>query len=940
MNQKFHVDIWGTQKIKSEREFYLKERPALSQFYLIDGNREKLTGDEYGSIEFHIRESLPLSDEVRKIMSESDSTRYVYIAAGNDTENASIAKAFSKLVSGGNISINSQCDLETRDEDGIHYIHAEMDVKDNVEFSDIDRMSFNTHLVWSGSLNADLESKRKEYEADYYHASCLSNVLSIKYKLHYLGIELDDGVYKAANKFMGKFPADSSTRNKMIAAEHRRWVTEKICDGWTSMRVEDSLQYNDTKDVQGKRHICIVRSNENIGLTDEWRNHSTWDDADESKIKTLDELDAMSVRLHQAYKKYSKTENLDSIFTEGIDDYVMSLADGMVSFQEVFAEWFECLRELYNAFLVHEQESGKEEWTLSEYNMLHSRLIKTLDEECKDDELKKQAIKEKIVIINNAFQPVARCLKYHDYKKNDADLINNIPFILSYSDDIVMIVPVDYDVLAADWNDVNPTQLFSYVAAATVINPQKLYLPCIIPTKEKKKITDLIGQKIACFNDYFKRKRIHTDVRFVRCRDRISVTDVIDGEQGDRILFIEDNNNDVVRYDDRVTSEQAYLYTFDMINITFNAKNGADWINSIKRKVGITARDVAAFLGREAKVGIQPSLRRIDNRILFGIYKSNRVAWRNLCGMLKESENKNNSVIRFDKVTHDSSSECEDRDRRFYIVPYTCYRSANEILELFKDYHIVSNKSYIYRYSIDACKIVLFENSGCEDVLRKVFSKQDILSAGYRFELEEEKEKFVLRCDSLYIENIKYNFNQGEHGEDMLRILKELQNAGLISFKQKKESFDITYGSRQIKGLFMAEGNMLEVYTYYKSKELNSFDDVVTGIKFIRPRNKNDKNEIDCFVTKGFQTLIIECKARSLKRGENSKTLLLGFKEKLSQEVKKYGINGKGLLVVDSETGIPSVEGFDNVAVCSNFNKITNIGQVVSAQIKDYATRN
>lgn len=71
----------------------------------------------------------------------------------------------------------------------------------------------------------------------------------------------------------------------------------------------------------------------------------------------------------------------------------MSLADGMEHFQEVFIEWIECLRELYNIFLVHEQDSGREECTISEYNMLHSRLIKELDEECKEDELKKTSNK-------------------------------------------------------------------------------------------------------------------------------------------------------------------------------------------------------------------------------------------------------------------------------------------------------------------------------------------------------------------------------------------------------------------------------------------------------------------------------------------------------------------------------------------------------------------
>ena len=59
------------------------------------------------------------------------------------------------------------------------------------------------------------------------------------------------------------------------------------------------------------------------------------------------------------------------------------------------------------------------------------------------------------------------------------------------------------------------------------------------------------------------------------------------------------------------------------------------------------------------------------------------------------------------------------------------------------------------------------------------------------------------------------------------------------------------------------------------------------------------------------------------------------IKEELSRKVKKYGINGKGLLVIDSETGIPSVADFENVVVCSNFKKIINIGQVVIGLMKE-----
>ena len=131
----------------------------------------------------------------------------------------------------------------------------------------------------------------------------------------------------------------------------------------------------------------------------------------------------------------------------------------------------------------------------------------------------------------------------------------------------------------------------------------------------------------------------------------------------------------------------------------------------------------------------------------------------------------------------------------------------------------------------------------------------------------------------------------------------------------------------------MNEGNLLEIYTYYKARELNTFDDVVTGVIF---RNETGtENEIDCLATKGFKTVIVECKARGMRKGEKSKIELLGFKKGLQRKVKKYGINGCGLLVLDSETGIPEVEDIGGVEVCYKSGDILNIGEIMCNQIKN-----
>lgn len=930
MEKKIEIDVWGTSRIKSEKKFYLKERPALWEFFLIDDQEELLTGDSYGKINFHTCGDEYIKDKVKDIVAASGDVNYIYIAAGNDSENAKIAQSFSELLKHKNVSINSQCEHALQDKNGVHYICVKGELKNNRDYKELERMAFNAHLVWTRSLNAELERKKKQYLSDYYHASCISNVLSIKYKLHSFGIDLSEDVYKAAREFRG---VSGSAKRKMMAAEHRRWVTEKLCDGWVNMPIEDSLQYNDTKDIFGKRHVCILRSCEDDGLIGKWANHDAWDNADENALSELDELDSMSVRLHQACRKYADILSADfRIENSMVNDFLEEL-DGWKTVQRSFLEWHECLTYLFNGFVNH--ENGKDEWSIAEYDLLYARLLNELD--VMDNKLEKQVLRNKFMAIHNAFVPIARCLKYHDYKRNDKDLINNIPFILTYTEDITMVVPMDYKVLVSKWDDVQPTRLFSYVAAATVVNPKELYLPYIVLAGEENSTTELISQKEQSIKEYVKRKGLRTKVHFVRLEGKSDIRNILGINEDEKLegwLLVENNESDaIIGKEWGQISEFADEYAFDMMNASFKTTDMAEWLNNIHGNVGITVRDVAGFLGRGTSIKEQPSFRRVDNRILFGIYNSDRTAWREICALLKTSEHKNRDIVKFKKP---SNSEKKDLERHIYFMPYVCYKSACLVLQALKDGGIIKGDSYVYRYSADACKTIIFEDGGYGEDLKKLFTRQELLSLMHKYRLHEVNGKLVLICDSLTVEEILFDFHENKKTEKMLLLLEELQRAGFIQLKVKKKSFDIIYGSWQIKELFMEEGNFLEIYTFYKSRETNAFDDVITGVEFYRGDEKSRENEIDCFVTKGFQTIIVECKARALKKDTRAKEELAAIKKELQNKVKKYGINGSGLLVLDSETGVPNVEDVDEVTVCSEMNEITNIGQTVYGQIKKF----
>ena len=88
-------------------------------------------------------------------------------------------------------------------------------------------------------------------------------------------------------------------------------------------------------------------------------------------------------------------------------------------------------------------------------------------------------------------------------------------------------------------------------------------------------------------------------------------------------------------------------------------------------------------------------------------------------------------------------------------------------------------------------------------------------------------------------------------------------------------------------------GDILEIYSYFTTCEKGYFDEIACGYRF---RWDDDKvnNELDLVLTKGFQSVIVECKARS--------RLDQNFYFKLNSLVDMFGIGTKKVLVTTANT--------------------------------------
>ena len=127
---------------------------------------------------------------------------------------------------------------------------------------------------------------------------------------------------------------------------------------------------------------------------------------------------------------------------------------------------------------------------------------------------------------------------------------------------------------------------------------------------------------------------------------------------------------------------------------------------------------------------------------------------------------------------------------------------------------------------------------------------------------------------------------------DYRRLLQGLQAKGFITdLRMDGETISLRYPSVKMRNLLTKAGEILEVYTYFEACKLGYFDDILCGYEF-KWEAGGVRNELDCVMTKGFRSMIIECKAR-LELDQN-------FYYKLDSLAGRFGIGVKKVLIANT----------------------------------------
>lgn len=938
LGKQLNIKVVSNNRIKGkpDKAFYLSGRPALANFFSIDGSDCE---DPYGSIVFEnrefVREDFKKNRAIaREIANENNQGRYVFIALGDDVLNRGVAQAMVDAAKGVYpCSVNFA--VEGAHIQGKVYgnpIYVSDRIEDEPLYREIERMAFNVHLLWEGGLDSDLKKEKAKFKEDrYYYSSSVANVISIKYKLHSFGIDEDDLV-ACAHRFYEEVVKDHSKKQAVMAMlEHKRWICEKICDGWECNTDLESCISGPINDKKRKKHVCLVRGGEYAALRTKAWTTAKWDNATEEDLASLDELDRVSVRLHQIMKREADRIRRESTLLDSTMLQLKEITKQNAEVSIAFSEWYSCLSLLWNghakapekiekgkkAVMNAMRRSAKHEnmRAVDEYEKMMKVLLNSVSVLSAEDANVAKAL---IELIDRRFRVILRSMRYVDYKKYDTDLVNYIPFILTYRDDIHLLIPFSCG---------TNTQRFMNVAAPTVSNPSlvtylyhftqpqeietfKRAVKYVLNYMDEKMlavklnflITHRSGDDLASMLSSMKNELLEAGqsrirkIAFIGVENEFGIANAISEELAPYTVDAVELNATSLSY--LLVGAGFYSkypsYRFDLNTKKFRETNGCDFLLYIKSKQYLKVSDM--FASQNSKGYLEsPEGFHNDYAKLWEIYCRDEAAWKSTCELLKRYMQTRD--LMFEAEVGSVGKAALQKKR--WIIPFLAFAGAKKIIDGLIAEGVMDSQSEIVYRSVDSCEMTVIASESVLRELEGMLVNPYMLCRPDDIQLRTERNRVKVTFERTDVERldlreVRENKAAVEETSRIRAVLKALADvAYLNNYKVSAENADIvsfSFATPRIKGLLTKEGDILEVYIYHKCLSSGLFDDIATGYE-VNWDGTDVKSEFDIILTKGFRGLLIETKATS--RIEQN------YYFKLSCLAQKFGTNCIPVLVED-----------------------------------------
>lgn len=949
----FKLDITVISDVAEARELYLNDRPAFSEFFDVDNNS---VNQSYGKLSFVTNESNIIDNFLAdNLLDEKKKYSYVFIDYDNDKTNYSIAKDCDSCrdILDYNFIINFASAKSRKANEYLNVILRDDTIENHKMYKKLKQMALNCHLVWNSKDDMDIRKLQREFNSNYNFSASFNNILSIKYKLNSVGIDFDSAT--AAERFYNivesKKSEDKTKIASLVQSEHKRWNVNMICNGWqTQKNLINCLE--GIKDKKNKLHPCIVRNNTALSLSElDWKknNNALWDNAGKKELSSLDELDKMSVKLHRIFKEKADEIKKENLLSNNDIFEIHKLLSNYKKADAAFKKYILCLQAI---------NSGSKAQTRL-YDYYKARLNKELLNVPKNIS---KFVNKRIATIESVFYPILESEKYIDYKLYDKDLITKIPFILTYKTTIHLGLPLGIE------NDgvINNQILFQNVASTLLINPSRVTYYYNYDSKEENKIISALQYIVNCMNSHNLSTSINIclfisnscNEQFLntlkKLSNRIKRIDTISYHDEDdleskladyiktrRFTALEKNSTKMYHllYGMRCYRNNPY-FEYDNLNNKLTCLNGCEFLKYIYFIPHLKISDLFEFRNSLDTTEL-PDLQQ-DYEYFWGLYKKrsykSESVWKALCNALSATNDKEN-VLSISISKNDANS-----NKNTYFVESTYIDAFNKMLNGLSqiDAKINSNTEF---YANNIYKVEISAPNHVHKEIKEILSKPYLLINASDVNVIKDKQNSKIMFNNLMACQLENETLKTEASkayvkcDELIDLLEELnKNNFIVNLKKYNDSNDYSfcYSSHQIKSLLTSAGRVLELYVYYKAIENGGFDEIANSVEVIW-NDDNVENEFDIILTKGFRSLIVECKAQTQLKQD--------FYYKLDSLNRRFGINSIPIVVADTNEN-PSYDNSANDIQRSRGNdigiktvysngEIANIGNTLKSFLKN-----
>jgi len=914
----------ASREPEADKGMYLQFRPAIDRFVNINGSLRNNDDEIYASVEF-VEAKFNSADltgggyeenksTAMNLLSDdlSDRYHYVFIALGDDNINCAVAEAFLDSTNMLNMKCSINFAMQSDKKQSLkkgNPVYIEETISPKTIHSELERMARNVHLSWVGSQNIDIRKTEKDFRKRYNYNASLANALSIKYKLMSIGINISKiDLERAASEFDKKIAAaGSNVFNEMVAYEHRRWVIEKLIDGWSApynklgdIDYEGCMHRGSVKDNLKKLHPCIVRSTIDTPLKERAyteNNNAKWDD---NEIDcSLDELDQMSISLHKCFKKHANEVKKRFPLYDGDMSVIRQKITDASDDKTIIA---------YNNFMLCLKKvlEGSRGYSV-QYNHYEKIFLESLDSITDD---RRKDVTARIRKIKGELFSVIESNMYRDYKAYDEDLVRRIPFILTYKQQ--PYIAMAFDDGRAHCNHCGAA--FANIASATVLNPAKInYIYYYDGTVEAQHLI----RKIQSVLNYFEARRMYTKVHFtvatlvsqemdeenalvlelkklkeqkkivsystVECKNEDTAVDAllqslstkrIDMFDGSKLHLESSSKSSMLR--DKVRQRFAY-FEFDSRNKKFENDNGCEYLKYLEDGSFIRVQDVFTLfdMGSEEFYMSEYSSEYEDIWAIYsGNYKKgddaskyvyNITNWNRICNLLKKYSDTHDIVA----VINQNQSKKVPEKRLLYYFPSFGYNAATHIITQLVEFGVLSTESAVSRHTSDTCRADITAIWDVEGALDELFSNYNLFVDHRFIRVErifgEDASDF---CVKIYYDNMNVNgLVLTDDDKGIYQIFDELRDKRYITKLQcndaNPKSINFIYTSQRMKKLMTTTDEVLKAYAYYSATQTGYFDDIACGYN-IKCGDRNISEKMDCILTKGFRYLVVNSHAEHL----------------------------------------------------------------------------